>query len=644
MMKRKLLFVSLFIFGFVYSQHKFLNVPKLSDDDLKSTKCEKQEDAPAEILYRSIHYRIDYNGYMYRDIISRVKIYNKDNAGKFLSHEIPVFDSGKTARETLSDLKAYTYNYENGKNVAVKVERDEKYKSKEDKDYTITKFAFPNVKNGSVVEYSYTVLTPFLGSTPKIIIEQEIPTRYVEFVFDTPKPLGYNINYKGEAAPTYRDVEEKMLYGGHYQVFRFGYDNLPAYKEEKYVMNNDDYKTSIRAELNSTYINGQFKLYSLSWEDIRERLYHNADFGEQLQRQSWVKDILPDEIKNEVSKNEQTKAILKFVQNNYTWNKENNVFTDKGIKNLLSTKIGNTAEINLLLTMLLRSVGVDANPVVLSTVKRGALLSYTPSISQLNYVVASFELNSNLYLLDATSRQSEINMLPPRALNYYGFMMTKKEAKQINIVYPDLSKTLLTVDAKMNPDGTFEGHFSDKDTNLYAMVVNEAYQEDKTAYSKSYKDRYTFPFTELKHNIEGNNAFETSFDFSADTFADAIGNKLVFNPLLFLYSQNHDFNQKDPRKAPLEFYSANERVKKVTITLPDNYVFENIPKSKKFRTEDNALQYTYFIEQVGNNKLTIETSILIGDSVFPKEYYPAFTQIFNNITKQESQVVTAVKK
>ena len=81
----------------------------------------------------------------------------------------------------------------------------------------------------------------------------------------------------------------------------------------------------------------------------------------------------------------------------------------------------------------------------------------------------------------------------------------------------------------------------------------------------------------------------------------------------------------------------------MTITIPDNYVFENVPKSKKFRTDDNALIYSYIVTQEGNS-LTVETTVKVDDSVFPKEYYPAITQIYDNITKMEAQVVTAVKK
>lgn len=643
MMRKFLLTLNLFLFGFIYSQHEFLDVPKLSEEDVKSVKSLKYEDAPAEILYQSTHFRIDYDGSLYKNVITRIKIYQKDNASDYLNHEIGIYDNRNGTRETLSGLKANTYNYENGKILATKIEKNEKFKSKENKLYDVTKFAFSNVKDGSVIEYSYTVLTPFLGSTPRVLIENEIPGRYIEYVLDSPKPLGYTINYKGSLTPTHRVVEERKMYGNDYQTYRFAYANVPPYKEEKFVGNNDNYKTGIKAELNSTMINNVFKSYATSWEDIRKRLYENDNFGLELKKQNLVKDLLSPEIRSIQNTRERADAILKFVQKTYTWNKEDDVVTDKGIKNLINTKIGNSAEINLLLVMLLRSTDISADPIVLSTIGRGMLLSYNPSIAQLNYVLASYNEGDKIFLLDGSHDLSEINMVAPKALNYYGLVMGKNEVKQVNIRYPEVCKTFLTVDAKLNPDGTFEGHFADRDTKLYAMMVNERYSDDKEKFSQEYKDEYKFSYANLKSGLQDNHDFETSFDFNADTFVDVIGSKLVFNPLLFLYAQNHNYNQKDPRKAPLEFYAANERTKKVTITLPEGYVFENVPKSKKFRTEDNGLSYVYLVTEQGN-KLTVESTVKMDDSDFPKEYYPAFTQIFDNITKQEAQVVTAVKK
>ncbi len=641
---KKILFLSaILIIGLANSQHKFLDVPKLSEADLKSQKSDKYVDAPAEVLYKSSHFLIDYNGHMYQKVTKRVKIYNKDNAAEYLSHEVPLYDNKRETPETLSELKAFTYNYENGSIVSTKIPRDERYKSKEDKNYTITKFTFPDVKNGSVVEYSYTIKTPFLGSTSKILIEEAIPVRYSEFVLDSPTILSYTINYSGTLTPNQRIVEEKPMFGKPYHTSRFAFENIAAFQNEKFVLNNTNYRTGLMAELNSSMIDNKFTSYANSWSDIRKRLYEHSNFGLELKKVNAVKDILPSEIKTIPVALERADAILKFLQKNYTWNGERSVFTDKGIKNLLSTKVGNSAEINLLLTQLLQDAGLKAEPVVLATVDQGTLLSYAPSITKLNYVISTVALNGKNHLLDATQKQSEIDMISPDALNYSGFIMTPKEAVKINMLFPYKSKTILSVDAKLNTDGTFGGHFKDRDTKLYAMMVNSRYSSDKSAFADSYKSGYKFPISNLKHGIQDNNDFETSFDFTSDNFVDAIGSKLVFNPLLFLYSQNHNFDQKEPRKAPLEFYSAYDRTKKVTITIPDNYEFQNVPKSKKFRTDDNALQYSYLVTQVGN-KLTVETTVSTDDSVYPKEYYPAFAQIFDNITKQEAQVVTVVRK
>lgn len=646
-MKIKLLTLfSFLLFGFSFAQkdHKFLDTPKLDINDLRKTKSAIKEDAPAEVLYRSIHYYVRKDYEMEISVIDRVKIYNKNKAEDFLNKEISLYEAEGGREEKLSSLKAYTYNLENDKIVPTKVEKDSKFKSTENKHYNIVKFAFPNVKDGSVVEYSYTIFSPFVFEMPKIMIEDDVPIVYTEYVFDTPKELGYSINYQGSVLPKYRVSEEKFLYGSDYRTYRFGYENLKDYLDEKYVKNSNNYRTSVRAELNSTYIGNQFKSYSLSWEDVRKQMMEDEDFGGALKKESVIKDLLPAEIKQIPTETKKAEAILKFVQKNYTWNNIRRAHVEDGIKNLIKTKVGNSAEINLLLVLLLKDAGINASPLVLSTVDRGLIANYMPSITSLNYVIACIESNDKFYLLDATSKLSSINVIPPRAVNYNGFLFTDKEAKQINIVNPEKSDTYLQVDAQLEKDATFSGHFTDRDTKVFAMLNSEEYEHDKETYQKdNYKDRYKFPLSNLKSGILNDNEFETSFDFNSDTFVDGVGGKFIFNPLLFLYTKNHDFDQTEERKNPIEFISAYNKNKKVTITIPEGYKFENIPNSKKIKTDDDAIKYSYAISQEGN-KITVETNIQIAGSSYQKEYYPAFKQIFDAVTKYEGQLVTVVKK
>lgn len=646
-MKTKLLFlIALLSFNLYWAQkeHKFLEMPKLDIEDLRKTKSNIKEDAPAEVLYRSVYYYVRKDFEMEIKIVDRIKIYNKDKAEDYLNKEIALYESENGREERMSGLKAYTYNLENDKMITTKVENDSKFRSTENKRYNIIKFAFPNVKDGSVVEYSYTVFSPFIHEMPRIMIEDEIPIIYTEYVFDAPKELGYNLNYQGSVLPKHRVVQEKILYGSDYRTYRFGYENLKPFLDEKYVKNINNYKTSVRAELNSTYIGNEFKSYSLSWEDVRKQMMNDDSFGGALKKTNLVKDILPAEIKQISNDIKRAEAILKFVQKNYTWNSRRSAFVDEGIKNLINSKVGNTAEINILLILLLKNANINANPVVLSTVDKGLIANYLPSITSLNYVIACIESNEKLYILDATSKLSSINVIPPRAVNYTGFLFTDKEAKQINIVNPEKSNTYLEVNAQLEKDATFSGHFIDRDTKVFAMLNSEEYDKDKDGFQKEYyKDRYKFPLSNLKSGLLNENEFETSFDFNSDSFVDGVGGKFIFNPLLFLYTKNHDFDQTEERKNPIEFLSAYTKNKKVTINIPEGYKFETLPNSKKFKTQDDAIKYSYIVTQEGN-KITVETDILIADSYFEKEYYPAFKQIFDAVTQYEGQLVTVVKK
>lgn len=639
----------------IFGQYKFLDLPKLDVEDLKLTAYSKNPSEAAEVLYKTYHYYIS-DGDLHLDVISRVKIYKKDDAKKFLEEEIYTRLGQNNEDEKVTSLKVNTYNLENGKIATTSVDKNSKYKSKENKNYSVTKFAFENVKDGSIVEYKYSVLSPFVYVIPKVMVEDEVPIRHFEYVFDAPIYYGYNVNYKGELKPFKQEVAEKILYGSDARTYRFAYKDIAAYKDEKYVNNIENYRTSIRFELNSTNfpisggnihdgaLRGGFKSYGVSWQDIRKQLYEDENFGDELKRTNLVKELLPAEIKSIKNDAERAAAVLKFAQSKYNWNGEYSAFTDKGLKNLINTKSGNSAEINLLLILLMRSADLNAEPVVLSTIGRGILTGYSPSIGMLNYVLASIDSDGKFTLYDATSKMTTPNIIRPSALNYFGYVMSKTEAKQINILCPEKSVTYLTVNANLNPDGTFAGNFSDRDTMLYAMMNNESYDKDKTEYQNtSYKERYKFPYTNIKSGVTDKGDFETIFDFDSDTFVDGIGGKLVFNPLLFLYNKSHEFDQTEARRSPIELYTGYDKIKKVTITLPDGYAFENVPKSKKFRTEDSVIQYVYKVTQEGN-KLTVETTTTVEDPVYPKEYYPAFKQIFDNITKMEGQVVTAVKK
>ena len=266
---------------------------------------------------------------------------------------------------------------------------------------------------------------------------------------------------------------------------RFG--KIPGVTDRNYI-------TNIRPELNSTNFNNTFKSYATTWDDVRDKLKEYDDFGGQLSKKSLARNVLSQDILSMTLPKEKANKILKFVQSTYTWDGNVGLFTGDGIKSLIDSKIGNSAEINLYLIMLMREAGLNVSPMIMNTVNRGILNIAFPTIGAPNYVVACLEDNGNYYLYDATSKFSLPNLLPPRAYNYNAILLKEKKAEILQINNFIESKTYLNVDAKLNEDTTFEGNFKDRDTKTFAILAYDEYADNKQDYEKKYKERYTFNF------------------------------------------------------------------------------------------------------------------------------------------------------
>jgi hypothetical protein len=642
---KKILFIAFCSLQFIFveaQKHKFLDPPKFNEADLSKQKSALDENAPAEILYKSLHFSIsNTNGNLVKNTFYRVKIYDKDKAEDWLNVEIPLYQSGSD-RETLNKVKAFTYNLENGAAVAIKVDKSSNYKSKESKYISINKFAFPNVKNGSIIEFQYEIISPFLFIIPEILIETDTPSLYTEYVLDSPSNIAYSLNYTGSLLPKYKEVDERTLYGANYRTYRFAYENLKGFKTEKFVNNDRNYRTKIGAELHSTNFR-ELKMYSSSWEQIKDRIYEREDFGGELKKTKLAKENMPANIAGISNEIDKANAIFNYVKNTFTWNKDRGLYVEDGIKKMLETKTGNAAEINLFLVMLLREAGLKADPLAISTISNGLINIASPNVSNMNFVIAAIQTKDGFHLYDATVKQSSIDQLPPRDWNQFGILLSKDKVQQLTMSNAKTSFTYLTATAKINDDGSISGSYSDRDTGTYAMFAKESYDDNADKYKKQYKENFSIDFTNIDSKVTENGDFESTMKFSSENLIDKVGKKIIINPMLFLNKNSNEFDQTEERKYMIDFTTPFTRVKKIVLEIPEGYTVEEMPKNKKIVTEDKEIEYSYIAEQKGNTLEVISTTKVLSPN-YPKEYYPAFKQIWGVASKQENQVISLVKK
>ncbi|MBW7674003.1 transglutaminase domain-containing protein [Chryseobacterium chendengshani] len=625
-------------------KHEFLKMPKFSIDDLNKAKSAIDEKAPAEILYRSIHYRVDpYNGQLIKKYAYRIKIYDKDKSEDWLNLDIHLQENKSGSRETLTSVKANVYNLEEGKIAETKVDKSSKFKSKENKYVTINKFAFPNIKNGSVIEYQYEVSSPFMYELPIIYVELDTPSIYTEYVLDSPTNMSYHIDFTGSLTPKHQKVGEDFLYGADAKTYRFAFENLKAFKSEKFVKNNDNYRTKIRAELHSTFFNNGLKTYTSTWEDIRKTLWEHDEFGMQYKKDKLAKDMLPKSILEEKDELKKANLIFDFVKTSYTWNNTTGFYTENGIKELAKTKTGNTGDLNLMLINMLRSQGIKAYPILISTVKNGMVNLTFPNIGNFDYVIAAAELGKTIYLFDATSKQSKEGILPGRVWNSNGLLLRDDKAEVISLNNIKPSYSSHTTKAKIHDDGTVTGEYQDQDEGLLALNAKEDFDENPEKYTKQYKENFSVDFSDINSRVLDDGEFRSTMRFTSNNMIDNLGKRKIINPLLFLHQTSNDFDQQEERKYMIDFISPISKTKIVEIEIPEGYEIAELPKSKKIITDDKEISYSYTVERKGNKILTI-SEFQIASADYPKEYYPAFKQIWKVISDSENQVMSLIKK
>ena len=91
--------------------------------------------------------------------------------------------------KSFQGLKAYTYNLIDGKIDEVKLKKDGVFKEEISKYFDQNKITMPNIKEGSIIEYKYTVTSPFFSNVDEFVFQYDIPVKKLESVFENSRVL-----------------------------------------------------------------------------------------------------------------------------------------------------------------------------------------------------------------------------------------------------------------------------------------------------------------------------------------------------------------------------------------------------------------------------------------------------------------------
>tara|TARA_B110000090_G_scaffold75000_1_gene85296 strand:+ start:1808 stop:3787 length:1980 start_codon:yes stop_codon:yes gene_type:complete len=556
-------------------------------------------------------------------------------------------------KKKLLSLKAITYNLnKDGLMEKNSLKKSEVFETEESEDYRSIKFTLPNIKQGSVIEYSYSMISPYL-SIPDWKFQSDIPKMRSEFDASILGNYEYHIRTIGikKLDKEESSVKKNCIYvegigQGDCVIYSTGLYNVPAFKEEQYMLSKKNYLARLVFDLKtSTTFRGQKTDHSKTWENADKGL-KKYFFNKQTSKKGYFKKRLPKAILNTQNKLERTKKVFHFIRNHFTWNEKNWTNEEVKVKNAFSEKSGDVGSINLSLYNSLLAANIEAKLVVLSTRDNGLPTKLYPIIFDFNYVIVKVVLDGNDYFLDATDKYLDFGEIPYRCLNGDGRVLDFKKGSYWQKILPRLnssksisSKLVLEEDGNLTGDMIISrvGYFAAQQREKISMTSEETYLEDLeteysnleiVAYAHENLDVLSKPLVEkLKINLE------TELDLDAN---------LRINPFFFDKIGVNPFKLKE-RNYLVDFGYPRKLNYAIKLTIPEGYTVENLPKKMHLGLPNKGGR-VLLSSKVNGNTIAIYLRINIRKKIYTEQDYFYLKEFFNRIIQAEKSYISLIKK
>ncbi len=569
----------------------------------------------------------------------RIKILSKDGFG-YADVEIP-----HTVDRGVIKLKAATYNLEDGKIVTYKLNRKEMFVEKVSGDDRLLKFTFPNVKEGSIIEYSFEKKQ---GSYERLVpwnFQMSIPVMYSEYNIRMPDYFQYKFYTRGYE--TIDQINQKSLLdegdnpATQHQWIMY---DVPALVKEPHMPGLHNYQSKLEFELTFLYIPGYpTRSYSQTWRSYEESLLSSDRFASVTDKANFLKDYVSEAIAGKTTDLEKLTAIHSFVKNHMEWDGRSRMFVYEDLKKPFKEGEGSSSEINFLLMAMLKQAGFQIHPVILSTRSNGIIRETArPIEANYNYVILYTEIEGKQFLLDATEPLLAFNELPAKCMNNEGrLIMPRGKSKWIPLC--NNGKYEFTIETRMqvNESGELTGSLSRKSGCYAALNKRKNLKVDgEEEYIDDLKEAEGGWNIESYELINVDNEYESlieNFQLTIDGHVQDMGNMLFIDPLLGNGFNENPFKE-EKRIFPIDFICPETRKVVSAIVIPEGYEVEEIPGNMTLKLPDNGGSFVYTATK--NDQMIEVTSIsTIKKPMFSQLEYGAIKSFFEKMVEKQSEKV-----
>ena len=622
--------------GFILYSQPSTDFGKIDPNDFNFIIYDKDPIAEAVVIYDigELSFRQNHNNDF--DIVlkrrTKIKILNEGGI-KWCEVIIPLYQNNEIY-EKVEKIKGITINIENDKFSKHELNPANIYMEKINDQFVLAKYAMPAVKKGSVIEFMYTVSTPYIYKLPDWRFQWGIPVKYSEYkTFMVPF---YNYVYILQGIDRF-DYQDSHIAEGveqHYGsmtyqdvVHTYALKDIPAYRDEDFVSSREDYIIKMAFQLkNYMQVDGKEVFTISNWDELKRKLYKMPEFGGYIDKaEKKGESIIPTLNISDLKTDAKIKAIVNYVKNNYSWNGMNTYLSQQKCKELEITKKGNTAELNLLLTGMLKAAGLEVYPLLLSTRDHGKIKYDYPFIHFFNYVVPAIRINDIYILTDATSLSYDYDQVPVHCINEKGLMLNQ------DLEWVDLSFFDQGSSVKYHFNISFNNSMDSVicDMKIFAngyqsSSLKNKYKNQSKVFNKNYHEKGFDTNGNVVFQYRQNSLNEYTITANLKAPVEDMNDLLFITPFLKETPVENIFTQSE-RTNPIDLTYKQKYKFEALISLPEGYNIVYIPEEVSINNDYAILEYKTDHQQ---DTIIVNSLFEFKKVIYPPESYQDLRKIY----------------
>ena len=577
--------------------------------------------------------------------------------------EISLYTNG-SSEEELQGLKAYTYNLENGKVIETKLDnKSGVFQDKLSKNHLVKKFTFPAIKEGSIIEYEYTIHSDFITNLQPWEFQGAYPRLWSEYNVSIPEFFYYVFLSQGNQYDLSRTTKNKMerfrvvdgsgagasetySFDAGVTDYRMVMKNIPALKEESFTSTLDNHIAKIDFQLASYRQPLTPRDIMGNWTDVTKELLKDENFGLQLSRDNgWMSDELKIAISGASSDLDKAKNIYHYLQNIFTCTNYSRLYTDQPLRNILKEKKGSEVEINLLLVAMLRKAGLPADPLMLSTKSHGYALSAYPMMDKFNYVICRTVIGGKTFYLDASRSKLGFGRLTWECYNGHARVINPKatsvEFSSDSLNERKTTSLMLFSDEKGEISGRMEqtpGYY--ESYSLRSRIKEKGPEELFKDIKKDFGLEANISNTSIDSLEKYDQPLQLNYDVKLNLEKDDI---IYLNPMFGEGYKENPFKSAT-RAYPVEMPYAFDEVFVLRIDVPPGYEVDELPKSIRVNFDEEGESFFEYIINNSGGVISFRSRIKLTRSYYLPDEYEILRDFFNLIVNKHNEQIVFKKK